>query len=363
MSLLKLPYPHLTTSNKLGCVISAEKSAKERCTSGRNKAANRALFQGVFMTRNYFLILMTAAFAMAISICAVPQLVAQAAPSNGIPVHTVVTVEAHKGSNPPVINRDDVLVSEGKDRDTVTDWTPAQGDQAALEFFILLDDGSNMTLGNQLEPIRQFILSQPASAKIGLAYMDNGTAKITQNLTTDHDAVAKALRLPSGIAGINGSPYFSLSDLVKRWPSGAPRREVLMVSDGIDRYYGQNDFLDPYLDAAIDDAQRAGIMVSVIYSPGVGHFGHSYYQTYWGQMYLARVAEESGGESYYIGMNGPPVSFTPYLDDLAQRLTHQYLLSFLAKRPKKAGLQPVRIQTEVPNADLVAPKKVYVAAP
>ena len=146
--------------------------------------------------------------------------------------------------------------------------------------------------------------------------MQDGIARIEQNLTSDHAQAAKALRLPMGMRGANGSPYFSLSDLIKRWPESTARREVLMVSDGIDRYYGSGDLDDPYLDEAIDDAQRAGILVSAIYTPGVGHFGHSYWQTYWGQLYLAQLADKTGGEAYYIGFNGPPVSFAPYLEDL-----------------------------------------------
>ncbi len=300
---------------------------------------------------------------LAAAVCLPGAAISTQAPSaTGVPVHTVVTVEARKEASPPTINREDVLVREGKERDAVTEWVPAQEDHAGLEFFILLDDGSNMTLGTQLDDIRQFILSQPATTKIGLAYMQNGIARVVQNLTSDHEQVAKALRLPLGSPGVNGSPYFSLSDLVKRWPAGAPRREVLMVSDGIDRYYQSNDYLDPYVDAAIEDAQRAGIIVSAIYTPGIGHFGHSFYRTYWGQLYMAEVAEKTGGEAYYIGMTGPPVAFAPYLDDQARRLAHQYLLTFLAKPPKKPGLQTVTITTEVPNVDLVAPNRVYVPA-
>lgn len=295
-------------------------------------------------------------------LCAVVELPAQAASANGVPVHTVVTVEARKGANPPVINQEDVFVNEGKDRDSVTEWIPAQGDHADLEFFIVLDDGSNMTLGTELDSIRQFILAQGPATKIGLAYMQNGIARIAANLTTDHEAVAKALRLPIGVAGANGSPYFSLSDLVKRWPAGTPRREMIMMTDGIDRYYGSGDLEDPYLQSAIEDAQKAGIIVSAIYTPGIGHFGHSYYQTYWGQLYLSRLAEETGGEAYYIGMTGAPVSFTPYLQELTNRLMHQYLLTFLAKPPKKPGLQRIKVSTEVPNADLVAPQRVLVAS-
>lgn len=291
------------------------------------------------------------------------QSLAQQVPAaNAVPVHMVVTVEAHRGSVVPVINREDVMVYEGRDRCQVTDWIPAQGDRAALELFILLDDSSGISLGTQLEDIRQSIQEQPSSAKIGIAYMQNGSAHIEQNLTSDHTLAAKALRLPLGIRGVNGSPYFSLSDLVKHWPQGDSRREVLMVSDGIDLYYGSGDLLDPYLAAAIEDAQRAGVLVSAIYNPGVGHYGHSYWRTYWGQIYLAQIADETGGEAYYIGLNGPPVAFAPYLNDLASRLNHQYLLSFLAKPQKKAGLQRVRLTTEVPNVDLVSADRVYVPA-
>ena len=192
--------------------------------------------------------------------------------------------------------------------------------------------------------------------------MQNGVARIEQNPTTDHALAAKALRLPMGAGGVNSSPYFALSDLIKRWPETSDRREVVMATDGVDRYYGTGDLQDPYLDAAIHDAERAGIVVYGIYTPGAGHFGHSYWLNYWGQMYLSRLAEETGGEAYYIGFTGSPVSFEPYLEETAQRLEHQYLLTFLAKPPKKSGWQRIKVTTEVSNAELVAAHEVYVAA-
>ncbi len=284
------------------------------------------------------------------------------AQDTGVPTHLLVTVEARRGKDVPDVTRGDVMVYEGRDRDPVTDWVPAQGDHAALELFILLDDGSGMNLGSQLDILHKFITAQPASTLIGVAYMQNGTARVEQNPTNDHALAAKALRLPRGIGGINASPYFSLSDLIKRWPESSARREVLMVSDGVDRYYGGGDPQDPYLDAAISDAQRAGIVVFAIYTPGAGHFGHSYWPNYWGQIYLSRVADETGGESYYIGFTGAPVSFDPYLEDMTRHLDHQYFLTFLAKPPKKSGWQRIKVTTEVSNAELVAAHNVYVAA-
>lgn len=307
-------------------------------------------------------IVLLKAVLLGVVVCAVPSVFAQAPPPSGVPVHAIVTVEARHGSTPPVINRDDVMVTEGKDRDTVTEWIPAQGDHAALEFFILIDDSSNVTLGAQLDDLRKFIDGQPPTAKIGIAYMQNGTAAIVQNLTADHEQAAKALRLPLGRGSGEASPYFSLSDLIKRWPASAARREVLMVSNGVDLYYGQADLLDPYLATAEGEAQRAGILVSAIYTPAAGHLGHSYWLDYWGQLYLAQLAEKTGGESYYIGFTGAPVTFVPYLEDVAQRLNHQYSLTFSAKPPKKSGFERVKIKTEVSNADLVAPEEVWVPA-
>jgi len=279
----------------------------------------------------------------------------------GTPVHMVVTVEARHGSVPPEISREDVMVYQGHDREKVTDWVPLQGDQSALELFILLDDSSNTSLGSQLEDLRQFIAAQPASSKVGVAYMRDGSARIEQNLTSDHAQAAKALRLPLGEAGVNASPYFALTDLIKRWPESTTRRVVLMITDGIDHYWGSSG-QDPYVDSAVADAQRAGIILFAIYTPGEGHDAHSYWRTNWGQNYLSQVADETGAESYSIGFSGAPVSISPYLDDLARRLTRQYLLTFLAKPEKKAGMQSVRLKTEVPNAELVGASQVYVPA-
>jgi len=137
-----------------------------------------------------------------------------------------------------------------------------------------------------------------------------------------------------------------------------------MISDGIDRLRESDQYnqSSPYVEAAIEQAQRAGIVVFTIYTPGQGHFGHSFWRALWGQSYLSQVADETGGEAYYIGFRGPAVAFAPYLESLTQRLTQQYWLTFLAKPQKKAGLQRVKLTTEVPNAELVSADRVYVPA-
>lgn len=285
---------------------------------------------------------------------------ASASPANSTQVHMIVTVEPRKGHDVPVVRPEDVTVLEGKHRDQVVDWIPAQGDHAALEFFVLIDDGSSSALGTQLRDIKTFISTLPSNAKVGVAYMQNGTAKIEQDLTTDHDRAAKAVRLPLGYFTANASPYFSLTDLVKRWPQDNTRHEVIMVTNGFDPYYGTGDLQDPYLTAAIDDCQRAGVVVSAIYAPDAGRFGHSYWLNYWGQNYLAKLTQDTGGEGYYLGFTGASPDFSPYLKNAAERLNHQYILVFLANPGDKSGLHSVKLRTESHNVDLTAASRVYV---
>ena len=78
-----------------------------------------------------------------------------------------------------------------------------------------------------------------------------------------------------------------------------------MISNGIDHNWsgdnnGNHD--NPYVDAVIQQAQRASIQVFTINTIGAGGMGRNF---------LAQLTEGTGGESYYQE-SGPPVSFVPY---------------------------------------------------
>src|SRR5256885_2780845 len=261
--------------------------------------------------------------------------------ATGVPVQIVVTVEPKHGNEMPTITQQDVIVNQGHDRRPVTGWVPTAGEHAGLELAILVDDSSGISFGSQMEDIRSFILEQPPTTFIAVGYMQNGTVNMAQDFTRDHAAAAKSLRLPQGFAGAEASPYFSLTEFIKRWPSNpsVPRREVLMITSGLDTFYG-GGYPDPYVDTAIQNAQCAGIVVYSIYTPGAGHFTHTYWRIYWGQNYLAQLSEETGGESYYFLGAEAPVSFGPYLNEMTGRLMRQFLLTFLAKPQNKAGTVP-----------------------
>jgi hypothetical protein len=282
-------------------------------------------------------------------------------PAPGTPVHMVVSVESRHGAEIPKITREDVVVTEGHDRERVNEWLPAMGEHAGLDLYVLVDDSSFWSVDTQLAELRAFLMQQPPSTFIAVGYMHDGTVETVRALTQDHASAAKAVRPPLGNSAGAASPYFSVEDLIKRWqPNPArPRREITMITSGIDLYSPGS--VDPYLDEAIEQAQRAGIVIYSIYTPGGGHFGHSFWRLNWGQNDLSRVSDETGGEAYDLGVVAAP-SFHPYFDDISQRLGHQYLLTFLARPEKKAGMQSVKLSTEVPNAELVGADRVYVPA-
>ncbi len=102
----------------------------------------------------------------------------------------------------------------------LTGWVPLRGERSGLQLVVLLDDSSRGNLGLQLNDIKSFLTGLPPTTQVAIGYMRNGTPNLVQNFTSDHAQAAKALRLPAGIGGSNGSPYFCLSDLVKHWPGG-----------------------------------------------------------------------------------------------------------------------------------------------
>jgi hypothetical protein len=275
-------------------------------------------------------------------------------------VQAVITAEAHHGKEIPSVTQNDVTVFSGKEQLKVVEWKPAQSEP--LQILLLMDDSSNTNIGTQLSDLKHFISGLPSGAQIGVGYMRNGTVDFAQQFTTDHAVAANKLRLPMGAPGVESSPYFSLIELFKGWPPIAGRREIIMISDGIDRYGGIGSD-NPYVTEAIERAQRTGVVISSIYWNGIGHFGHSYYRINWGQNYLSQMADATGGESYWQGF-GNPVSFAPYLEDFTRRLDHQYLLAFQpVANSKKGELQRIKLRTELPNVELVGPTQVWVPAP
>src|ERR1700721_4284028 len=76
--------------------------------------------------------------------------------SSNVPVTTVVTVLGPKYTAPPALGKQDINVSEGKKKREVTDWTHPQGDRAALQLAIVVDDADNQEAPPRLTDLKTF---------------------------------------------------------------------------------------------------------------------------------------------------------------------------------------------------------------
>jgi hypothetical protein len=243
---------------------------------------------------------------------------------------------------------------------------PADGAQVAL----LIDDGLRVSIGRELDSLRSFVTQLRPGTEIFIGYMQNGRVLPAQDFTTNYAAAAKAIRIPQGAAGVSASPYFCLSDFVKRWPSkqetqvdlqqsaSAVRkaRFVLMLTSGVDPYNGSTSISNqssPYVAAAVRDAQRAGVAVYSIYYGDAGIYGGR--ANFSGQSYLQQVSDETGGTAYYQG-NGNPVSIEPYLKSFQSAVAESYIATFSA--PGGKDLVNLNLKTNLPKTKVRAPRLV-----
>ncbi len=275
----------------------------------------------------------------------------------------VITVlPAHDNqATPTTLSQHDLSIKvNGKDS-AITNWMPLRGENDRLELVILLDSGSRSSIGTQLSDISNFVKTLPPGAKVSIAWMLNGEARLSTPLTPDHEQALKGLHLPIGGPGVSASPYFCLSSLAKHWPSNdaGARRVVVMITDGIDYYSPRFDPEDPYVQAAITDSVRSGLVVYSIYWQNQSRISRTMWGNSAGQNLLLMLTEATGGNSYWEGF-GNPVSFQPYFKDLDRRLQNQYEISFTAPLKGKPDVQIMKLKVNNNAGKIDAPQQVYV---
>jgi hypothetical protein len=278
-----------------------------------------------------------------------------------VPVSVVVTALGPKYTPPPALSQDDIGVFASKDKMAVTGFVPAQGDKAALQLAIVIDDATSIeSIGNQLSDIKNFINAQPRSTSIGVFYASNGGVQATSPFSADHEAAAKGVRLPFGNGGAYSSIYLSTMSLIKGWPAPGPstRREILLIADGIDRFRG--DPFSPDVQSTYEAAEKQGIIIHTLYATGVGRASRNSFRVSYGQSNLDQLTERTGGESFFQGLQ-TPISFAPFLEQLDMILKNQYFLGFKMEPGKGKGqLRSFKIKTEQKNVDISAADQVWV---
>ena len=286
------------------------------------------------------------------------------------PVPTQVLVGVDLKSMPPA-NASDRTVSVNDHKEPLSAWTPVV--PANAQVALLIDDGLRESMGRELDNLRAFVRNLAPGVEVMVGFMQYGHVVAEQPFTTDHAQAASTLHLPEGVPGMSASPYICLSDFVKHWPdsgvssssvagvgvSSRPKaRFAMMITNGVDPYNGSTSIMNqgsPYVDAAISDAQRAGVAVSAIYYSDAGIRGPSADNS--GQDYLAQITQATGGVSYWEGI-GNPVSTAPFLAQFQHAIAETYIATFLAPTGKDAQRDVVRVKFTAGKAKLHAPDKV-----
>ena len=274
-----------------------------------------------------------------------------AAGSSGVTL--TVTAVGKKDMTPPAVSAGDAQSYINKERTQIADWRRGE----KLYLAVLIDDSLDTTVGNQWNELKDFFNAQPPTTYISVSYARNGAAEVAQDFTNDHALAGKALRLPIGAEAFS-SPYFALQDLMKRLPSSTDRREILLVSSGIDYFHG-NFPTSPDLDSTIERAQKENINIWSVFFPDAGHRSRRFFLATRGQWDLSRLSEETGAESYYLGIT-EPVTFKPYLDELARHLSNQYLLTFVGNGGAKGRFERPRVSAELPNVEFFNASQVFL---
>jgi len=272
-------------------------------------------------------------------------------------VYLTVTAVGKKDISAPIVTKEDVRFYLNKERTPVAGWKHGEN----LYLAVLIDDSLDSSIASQWDELKTFFAGQPDNTYILVAYARNGAAMLAQDFTNDHELAAKALRIPLGSGGAFTSPYLALLDLMKRWPSSADRRSILLFSSGIDYFRGDSWTKPPDLDSTVSHAQKENINVWTIYAPDAGHRGRGFFIASRAQSYLSELSDETGAESYYLGI-GAPVTLKPYFDELSTHLSNQYLLTFKADGGAKGRFERARVATELPHVEFLAAPQTFLPA-
>ena len=222
-------------------------------------------------------------------------------PQQGPEVQMILTSADHMMHHPALLEAADVSIADA----TITGFTALEPGRS-LEIYFLIDDSADYAPAQKLLELRQFIANQPAAAAIGVAYIHDGALRLVEKPTTDHELAARALHAPSG--GVAASPYSALADLIAGWGAKAARRVVIMVTNGI--YDPAGPAASVNTDAAIRDAERAGVIIYALYNPTSDYIAQDWQKVDAGLINLASLAYETGGEAYFIG-HTPVFSVSP----------------------------------------------------
>jgi VWFA-related protein len=254
----------------------------------------------------------------------------------------------------------EIIVKEDDDQQTIL--SIRSNDNVPLSLAILIQDDLTSEFNLQLKDIADFIRRLPKGSRVMVAYGRSGTFQVRQKFTDDLEKAAKSLRIVSG-PGITAAfdPYAALIETLDRFDSlPLGRRAVLMVSDGLDLSHGidsSSPSMSLDLERAITKAQKRSVAVYTFYSAATATAGARGDLVLRGQGSLNKLADETGGRSFFQG-SFSPISFDPFFRELVLALNRQFILTYLSTHLKK-GYHKLSVTSTNPEVKIEHPKSYY----
>ena len=269
--------------------------------------------------------------------------------ADGIEHTIVVTAHPHNDrmrKEAQKLRADDFVVREEKVPQKILSVKSAS--EAPPIIAVLIQDDLVGRVNNELDGLRQFIRQLPEGSRVMTGYITAGSLRVTQDFTTDRARAANSLHILRSTADAAPyNPYVELLEGLRRFDAQpAGRRFVLMVSDGLDTSRGLESasaLNSVDLERAIREAQRRGVSVFSFYAPSVGLSSFSRLEANYGQGALNRLADETGGETFYSGFDF--VSFDPYIKEFNELLGLQWVITYRSDTPGNS-FRRIEVTTE-----------------
>jgi VWFA-related protein len=235
----------------------------------------------------------------------------------------------------------------------------AYGTETPISVAILIQDDVVASVSNEIRTLAEFIRRLPRGSRVMIGYIRSGSLQVRQRFTADLERAVETLRSPIGSANAAAyNPYVEIIEGLRRFeamPKG--RRALLVISDGVDISRGLDSSSPTQsvdLQRAIKEAQRQSVAVYAFYAPSVTSTSLNNQRLLSnGQSSLEQLADDTGGRAFFQG-TGAPVSFDPYLKELAGTFVRQIALTYLSTHPKK-GFHRIEVSSGRKDVEIEHP--------
>jgi hypothetical protein len=250
----------------------------------------------------------------------------------------------------------DLTVNEDGDPQTILSIRGV-GTNSPITLAVLIQEDLVPSVGNEIKALAEFIRNLPKGSRVMIGYLRTGSLQTKQKFTNDLEKAAKALRPPSGFANSGPyNPYVEVIEALRKFESQPlGRRAILLVSDGLDISRGVDSSAPTQsidLQRAVNESQRRGVAIYGFYAPTLAASANPLLAAN-AQSSLLRLSNETGGHAFFQGL-GSPVSFDPFLRELAVSLEKQIALTFLSTHLSK-GFHRIEVRSVTPGVRVTYP--------